>query len=224
MFKNTLLAAFFAVLFAGSANAATYVVSLDFSGTPSVVGVTLSDEVLSGNVALSSAILTGVSGVTTETTSSHKAPLGLGDGQEYLYVGASVLDPPTVSSATFSFNSTQTKSFGLTWGTVDSYNDLTLVAANNKVFSVSGADLLALLGFSGYSLPNSELQVDVFFSVVKGSQIKSVLLTSLTANAFEIANASTSLVPLPPAALLFLSGLVLLAGFAAYRNKAYGRI
>lgn len=224
MFKSTFLAAVFSLLFAGYANAATYVVSLDFSGTPSAVGVTLSGDTLSGNVALNSAFLTGDAGITTETTSSHKAPVGLGIGQEYLYVGASSLVPPVVSSATFSFNSTQTKSFGLTWGTVDAYNELTIVAANNKVFSVSGDDLLTLLGFSGFAVPNSELQVDVLFSVVKGSQIKNVLLTSLTANAFEVANVSTSLVPLPPAALLFLSGLVLLAGFAAYRNKAYGRI
>jgi hypothetical protein len=219
MFRIALLAAVAFLALIGSANATTYVVTLNWDSAANVwaPSVSASTGTLSNNVALSPTAHTGTWGITnTSVDSQYLAPVGItANNGDYLYVGGG-----TNASATYDLS---TKGFGLTWGSIDSYNMLTLNFAGKSrpAYEISGTALWTLLtpyvgdltangGSNGST--NYGYQADVFFQT-QTSDIKSAVLTSGTA-AFEVANISTSLVPLPSAALLFGSGLMGLAGFS----------
>lgn len=211
MLKIISLAAVAIVSLAGAAEASTYVVALN----PIVLNSTVSIDStpLQPNLALTSAVLTPLAGIETASVSGkYLAPENL-NGAPYLYVGGG-----KTASATFSLNSIV---FGMTWGSIDTYNVLQLTTDTNQVYTINGGDLITVLQ-SNPALPNllirngvqggenTGYQADVLFQVLSG-KIISAVLTSKTA-AFEVANVSS--IPLPPALLLFGSGLMALAGVA----------
>ena len=155
---------------------------------------------------------TNIDGITA-------SPTGALYGNSYVYVTGN-----QGSSATFTLAGNQ-NAFGLTWGTIDTYNTLTLNTTLGQ-YVITGNDLLAALSGLGvpYSLsgnnavdPNNNnqgLQADVVFHDL-GGYITSAVLTS-SQNSFEAGNFSA--VPLPPAFVLFASGLIAMAGFSMYKK------
>ncbi|MFA4995222.1 MAG: hypothetical protein WC521_07975 [Bdellovibrionales bacterium] len=212
MYKILLLAAIAVLSFGRAADASTYVITLDH-GNIWNSAVTVSNAALSGDIDLSSATLKGVSGVTTASVAGHHVAPTAANGGSYLYVEGGMN-----SSATFSLSS---NSFGFSWGSVDTYNDLKLKTAAGKTYVISGLDLAMIVG--GFGFPNLSgnfsKEVDVLFQVAKGTFTQAVL-TSHCRPAFEIANVSTGLssVPLPAALPLFASGIMALVGFAKRRK------
>jgi hypothetical protein len=102
---------------------------------------------------------------------------------------------------------------GFTWGTIDAYNTLTIVAGG-KQYVITGTDILDSLTnpTAGTTQVNVEI-TDPF------GDIKKAIFTS-TGNTFELGNiseADTPAAPLPPALLLFGSALAALYMFGRRR-------
>jgi hypothetical protein len=106
---------------------------------------------------------------------------------------------------------------GFTWGTIDDYNTLTIIAGGKK-YTVTGADILGALP-AGLDPSAGSTQVNVEITDPLGD-IKKAIFTS-TGNTFELGNISEmdtpAPTPLPPAFLLFGSALAALYLFGQRR-------
>jgi hypothetical protein len=207
MFKKILLAVLATFFFAGAAEAATITITLGATDLYSLGGTLAPNLDLnhSGNVltlAGDAHIVDAGWTVYNVTTS----PSGGLYSDKYLYVTGAA-----GSSAAFSLNH-PADTIGLTWGTIDTYNTLTLTDSLNNVFAITGTDILN--NFVSLGLDQGISQLDVVIHDGVGSITTAVLTSSR--NSFEAGNFSA--VPLPPTFLLFASGLIALAGFAVYKK------
>jgi len=196
-----------------SANAATYTITLGATNTYALTGA------VTGNIDLGSTAspvsmltLAGDAEIVPAGYSVAEltaAPTGPMYADKYLYVTGN-----TGSLATFSLVQ-HNSNFGFTWGTIDTYNTLVLSALlpdnTVKTYKITGADLLSNIS----DLTGGTSQLDVVFKLASGTFTKAVLTSSQ--NSFEVGNFS-SVVPLPAALPLFVSGIAALAGFAKRRK------
>ncbi len=127
------------------------------------------------------------------------------------------------TSATFGISlSGNTTSFSFTWGTIDTYNTLTLTSSNGTVYTITGTELLNQMPGYVPGTVNSGLQSDVDFIDTAGTSILSAELTS-SQNSFEAANFGTAdapAVPLPASLPLFGVALLGLVVFGSYRRQS----
>jgi hypothetical protein len=149
--------------------------------------------------------------ITNTTTVQHKTPFGPLLGGNYL----AVLGSGGEGTSTFTLSGIN--DFGFTWGTVDSYNILTIDTTNGD-FQINGTNILDQLL---HPHPGAS-QVDVNIYDPLGT-ITSVTLQSTT-NAFEAANffedPRGGTAPLPPALLLFGTALLGLVYFGRRAQRA----
>jgi hypothetical protein len=150
-----------------------------------------------------------VTGTNTSGTLQYKAPTGLSNTDHYLSVyGASSLSNNKSGAAILNLNpGFNTVSFE--WGTIDTYNSITIVDDKNKSTTITGAQLL-----SDVSSLVAGVSSD-YFSFTDLAGIKEIILSS-TQNSFEIAKMTVSSVPLPAALPLFGAAL---AGLAVVRRR-----
>ncbi len=139
----------------------------------------------------------------------HERPAGVGANEHYLAVFGQLGKPwGTPGTATFSLTEGVTQ-FSFLWGSIDSYNFVTVTNGSGDEYTISGADLIA------NSLLNiREGKTSRYFSLTDMAGIVKVVLTSCK-DAFEIARISA--VPLPAAGLLFGTALL---GARLARRKA----
>jgi hypothetical protein len=212
MFKSFLVAALAVGLFGGSAHATTIDIALgSTSGSAFVYGSggTLNPNlVLTDTPDLSLGVGSGVLAAGTSFGGIALSPTGPLYGNEYLLV-------TTGSEATLSLAGNNNL-FGLTWGSIDDYNTLTLTDSRGVTYSITGAEILARLSnpVAGTS------QADVAISDPFGNIVKAVLTSS--GNSFEAANFDPAhmAVPLPASSILFAMALAGLLFFA--RRKQGG--
>ncbi|MFA5041050.1 MAG: VPLPA-CTERM sorting domain-containing protein [Bdellovibrionales bacterium] len=204
-FKFLLPIAAAAILFSGAAHAATITITLG------AVNSYASGGTLVGNIDLDTTSMLTLTpnativpaGVTyAGVTVSPSVPLF---GDSYLYVPGAV-----GSSATFTLTA-DSHVFGLRWGTIDSYNTLNITDSNGNAYQIKGSEILTKV--SGLTSGSSELDVLV---VDPTGFIKTVVLLS-TQNSFEAGEFYAA--PLPPAVLLFASGLIGLGGIARRKRN-----
>lgn len=204
MLKVIFLAALVVFSLTNAADAATVTITLNNGNVSYNLGGTLLPNIdiahpeIDGNYHVAAA---------GSSSSANISPTGSLFNNEYLYVTGR-----PGQNAIFTFSAAEQNTvFGLTWGTIDWHNTLTLKDTQyNHDYTISGFDILTHVA----GLTGGKSQLDVVIKDVTGF-IKKVTLTSLF-NSFEAGNFSA--VPLPGAALLFASGLAGLAGVA--RKKA----
>ena len=125
-----------------------------------------------------------------------------------------VLGTGNPGSATLTLAANE-NTFGFTWGSVDTWNTLTITDSRGVSYSITGSDILAQLGNPTPGKQNT--QTDISFTDPYGKLISAQFAS--TDNAFEAGNFSeTSATPLPSSALLFGTALMGLAAFA-YRRR-----
>ena len=100
--------------------------------------------------------------------------------------------------------------FGLLWGSVDSYNTVTL-RSGTTAQTYTGTDILSAPGLTAL---NGSAYVNFFAA---GSSWDTVILASSKAN-FELDNIATVSIPEPSSVALLACGF-LLAGFQLYKRK-----
>lgn len=129
----------------------------------------------------------------------HIKPSGVGNNQHYLAVFG--LSPYLPGHAIFTLGSGITQ-FGFNWGSIDAYNFLTVTNGANKIYTISGADLIAAVNAINPG------KTSRYFGLIDLAGITRIVLSS-SWSAFEVAD--ISVVPLPAALSLFgasLAGLI----------------
>jgi len=161
-----------------------------------------------GPLSFNSTIGSVDASISGSVTNVRLAPLGVTEAQPYSVIS-------TNSSATMVFSG-GVSSFSFLWGSPDTYNFLDIVSSDAGSPTFSGADLGSLAGFTA----NGNNANTRLFTVTgtDGTLINSLTFRNTTNPAFEVA-AATSVVPLPAAAWLMLSGLAGL-GVLGRRRKA----
>lgn len=132
----------------------------------------------------------------------HVRPSGVGPQDNYLAVyGRSGFG--FLGAAIFDFSSNVTN-FAFNWGSIDSYNWLSVTNSENRTYTITGADIMASM--AGIK----EGKTSKYFSLTDIAGIVRVVLRSCS-DSFEVANISA--VPLPAALPLLgasVIGLVVL--------------
>jgi hypothetical protein len=126
----------------------------------------------------------------------------------------------TGGNATFTLNKPSTY-FGLTWGSVDSYNYLTVNEVGGGSYTIDGSTVTSS-GVPSRTANGDQSAIGTYFvGIGDASGIKSVVLTS-TGNSFEVGSVAVSAVPLPAALPMFGVALVGIGALARRRqaNKA----
>jgi len=221
------LAMYSAILFfacAGAANAVTLDVTLGNTNNSvsyaSVAGFNTSNVVLSspGNVTLTNNAQL-ISAPPYSVTNQYLEPsVGTLNGGSYLAVLGSSGNP---GFATFTLGA-GFNTFGFTWGTIDTYNSLTITDSTLHTFTISGTTILNQLLIPLSQSGAGGSQTDISFIDPFGT-IKSAVFTT-PQNSFETANffESRSTVPVPASLGLFLTALLGL-GFFAFRRRRQQR-
>jgi hypothetical protein len=212
MFNPTFLAAVAALLFSNVAHASTVTIEDILGVNPSANPTFSTGGALSPNISVNQAKFRGSGNYGPvpghqSYSGLFAAPTGSYFGHEYLYVAKD-------ATATFNFKSSDINTFGLTWGTIDGYNKLTVVTTNGK-YVITGTELLNYLAGS---TPGTT-QADLIISAPIGRILKVKLSSS--SNSFEAANFMGSYVapvPLPASSVLFGMALAALA-FVGFRRK-----
>ena len=208
MKKILSLAAVALLAFSGASHAATLDVFLGASPSYSNVGTTFSP-----NVPLPSPLLTLDNNAQVlpqgATLANYYSPLVGVSGNYLAVLGLNpALNSVDQGFATFHLNGNY-DIFGLTWGTIDSYNLLTIKDATHT-FIITGADILTHL--AGTVIPG-QTQANVQFIDPFGPIITAQL--SSTNNTFEAgAFIASNNTPLPAALPMFGAALIGLFLFA----------
>jgi hypothetical protein len=172
------------------------------------------------NQAISSSQLVTTGLVSLETSSfsdEYTMPSGTLNGGNYLAVIATPggpVGPGAPGVATFSL-ATGDNTFSFTWGTIDTYNTLTLTDSLGHTYVITGTQILGDILNSKSGTTQSDVSfLDPFANIVTAQ-------FTTTTNAFEVANfeQSKTSAPLPDALPLFGMGIVAL-GLLALRRKA----
>lgn len=167
---------------------------------------TIGGPVVAGNVDYSDVTLNYNSAIVKgDVTNQHVLPVGFETNKEYLSVYANGL-------ATYSLSSAVT-SLAFNWGTIDTYNTLTITRDGGATYDITGSDILALGASLGLGLVPQKSPT--YFVLTDIAGIISAAFKSTT-NSFEVAD--ISVVPLPAALPLF--GAALFGVAAARRRKA----
>ena len=152
-------------------------------------------------------------------TGNHARPLGSTGG--FGAVGFSDGSPAILSLASF----TQIGSISLLWGSIDTYNTLTVLdKLGNALQSFTGSQIAALVpGFANgnqSSLITNPL-VTLKFTGGTEDNIGGLRFES-TANAFEFDNITISAVPEPATWLMMIAGFGMIGGMMRRRNGNEG--
>jgi len=207
--------------FTGAAKAATLDVTLgnannsftySSSATSSAANTVLSSP---GNVTFNNDALL-VSAPPYSVTNQYQEP-----SVATLYGGNYLAVQGTQSNhglATFTLNSGADE-FQFTWGTIDTYNTLTLTDSTGHTFTLTGTAILNQLGIPLSQSGAGGSQTDIAFSDAFGNITKATFGT--TQNSFEVANfyqGDPAPTPLPPSMVLFITALLGL-GFIGYTSR-----
>ncbi len=186
--KILLMAAGALALFSASAQAATFTWNTD---DPVVLGTPTADFT-SGSVT---------EGATGDVMFERSTPWG-NDTDTYTAVGLNGLARYDLSSSD--------NSVSFLWGSVDTYNTISFYLGNSLVDSLTGVDVLDVIGgLSGSSTININIMADGAFDNI---------IFESAGNSFEFANLQVSAVPLPAALPLYGAGVALL-GFMGWRQR-----
>jgi hypothetical protein len=138
---------------------------------------------------------------------------GFGYGNTYTNVAA---------GGTGIWNFPSSDNLSIFWGSPDSYNKL-------EFFTLPNGGGSSLGSFTGLDLSIHTVGHDLVTFVSNGGFFQSVVLSSLTGNAFEFTNleascegCSPNAVPLPGALPLFVSGMVGVGGLLGWRKRRKG--
>jgi hypothetical protein len=149
---------------------------------------------------------------TGTTAGEFAAPAG--DTTQYISVGT---DPSPGSATLTSVIPGNTHYLGLYWGSIDTYNSITLTDAAGTT-TIDAAHFAALLPATGDQGPGGSQYVNIFdTNVITG------ITFSSTQKAFEFDNLTLSAVPEPSTWAMMLLGFAGL-GFMAYRRKETFRL
>jgi len=211
----TIAAALAVMTFGGSVQAATLDFTLGsggFNPAAFTTGGTLSPNINLTNTTPATLLLQddalvlgniSLPGIATE-------PTGSLFGNSYLAV---VANPTPAGTATFTLGAHENL-FGFTWGTIDSFNNLSITDSRGVIYNITGADILNALGN-----PGGNTQANVIFTDPFGNIVTAKLTSS--GNSFETANFQESVTPLPASLPLFLTallGMAILVFFARGRK------
>jgi hypothetical protein len=127
-------------------------------------------------------------------------------GENFLAAGPTPGNPATLTFTT------PVDYISFLWGSPDTYNSLTVNSTNGSQNFTT-----ATLGFPVQNGDQSFNQ-SVQFSAIAGSLITSLVFSSPSANAFEVARFSVTPIPEPETYALMLGGLGVL-GFVARRRR-----
>jgi hypothetical protein len=105
-------------------------------------------------------------------------------------------------------------SFGFTWGSIDTFNTLTITDSRGYTFTITGTDLLNAIGGTASSSQSVVDITDGYGTITKA------VFSSTGHNAFEAANFYEGTVPLPAALPMFGAALLGLAFFARRARQA----
>ncbi len=188
-----------------------FVAALIFFGAASAAqaatydSLTLSKTVVPGNVDLADVTLVSNSAiVSADLANQHVLPFSSAKSDKYLAVHAKGLAIYTLSSpnSTVSFN----------WGTIDTYNWITIKRTDGTTYNVTGTDILNLASSLGLGLTGGKS--NIYVTLLDKAGIAAISFVDGASNAFEISD--ISVVPLPAALGLFSAALV---GAAALRRR-----
>lgn len=146
----------------------------------------------------------------TSGTTPYIAAAPYGDSTIYAGIGSSTLPQSAILTLASGVNY-----LGFYWGSVDTYNTLSLYDGNTLIATYTGGDVLNPA--NGYQGSTGSAYVNFF--ATGGDQITSVTFTS-TQHAFEI-DSITAAVPEPSTWALLTLGFVGL-GFLGYRRSGGG--
>jgi hypothetical protein len=180
-------------------------VSTSNTSTLSLTGTGAGSNTQSATLSLSNAAF-----VNGSSSGQYAVPIGSTGNYLSVYNGG---------SATFDFTQPE-HYFGLLWGSVDSYNSISFLDNGVQVGkTITGSDIANLV--STLSLGSQTSNGTVYANFTDSAAFNQVVLQS-TGNSFEFDNVQVAVTPLPGAALMFCSALLVLAGYA--RRRAIQRV
>jgi hypothetical protein len=161
-------------------------------------------------VANTGGMLSGAASATIVGGAVFAADMAFADdvlpGENFLAAGPTPGNPATLTFTT------PVDYISFLWGSPDTYNSLTVNSTNGSQNFTT-----ATLGFPVQNGDQSFNQ-SVQFSAIAGSLITSLVFSSPSANAFEVARFSVTPIPEPETYALMLGGLGVL-GFVARRRR-----
>jgi hypothetical protein len=212
------------VAFGSAANAA--VVITDTPGAPGNIGAALPGAITfdTGTTPALPYPTTGPANGTFTIGTASFAGTGivvnnLGNGSAGLYASPAFDSTNYMAvladkSETITFTSGAQKSFGLYWGSIDTYNTIAFLYKGAPVVSFTGATLpFTVSPFGDQGAPGSNQYV-TFSNLI----FDSVVLGSVGQNSFEFDNVTVAAVPEPSTWAMMILGFMGV-GFMAYRRK-----
>jgi hypothetical protein len=211
--SSALMAGAFALgCFVSQANAAMVINTQDITdlvaAPPAPVNLPFASENIAGIITPQTV---SIGGVTRSPFENANGTAGFGYGNTYTNIA---------SGGSGIWNFSASDNFSIFWGSPDSYNKL-------EFFSAADGGGASLGSFTGTDLNIQSLGHDLVTFVSNGGFFQSVVLSSLTGNAFEFTNlvasceegCGSNTVPLPGALPLFVSGMFGVGGLLGWRKR-----